>query len=247
MSNLLLKSDNTPPPQVFMYCDESCHLPNDHQKSMVLGAIWCPGNQRQRLGRAVKALKKKHCIGPGIEIKWTKVSPGQLDFYLALIDLFFTESDLRFRAVVIPDKDALNHEAFNQSHDIFYYKMWYQLLIQVIDNQHRFRIYLDTKDTGGKHRIEKLHEVLCNSKLDFKKNVIQEITLLHSHEVPLLQLADMLIGAVSYVNRGMSSSPAKQALVESIRQKTGCSLNTSTLLHEDKFNLFVWRSREPMP
>lgn len=25
-----------------LYCDESCHLENDHQKVMVLGAVWCP-------------------------------------------------------------------------------------------------------------------------------------------------------------------------------------------------------------
>ena len=25
-----------------IYCDESCHLENDGQKAMVLGAVWCP-------------------------------------------------------------------------------------------------------------------------------------------------------------------------------------------------------------
>ncbi len=24
-----------------VYCDESCHLENDHQKAMVLGVVWC--------------------------------------------------------------------------------------------------------------------------------------------------------------------------------------------------------------
>lgn len=27
---------------VNVYCDESCHLGNDHQKVMVLGAVWYP-------------------------------------------------------------------------------------------------------------------------------------------------------------------------------------------------------------
>jgi len=235
------------PPQVFVYCDESCHLPNDHQKAMVLGAIWCPGNQRQRLGRAIKALKKQYGITPATEIKWTRVSPGRLDFYLALVDLFFAETDLRFRAVVVPDKSLLDHEAFNQTHDSFYYKMWYQLLTQVIDNKHRFRIYLDIKDSSSRQRVEKLHEVLCNSKLDFEKQVIEEVTLLHSHEVPLLQLADLLIGAVSYVNLSLAGSPAKQAVIQRIRDRTGYSLSASTLLREDKFNVFVWRSRYLLP
>lgn len=25
-----------------VYCDESCHLPNDGNSVMVLGGVWCP-------------------------------------------------------------------------------------------------------------------------------------------------------------------------------------------------------------
>jgi hypothetical protein len=25
-----------------IYCDESCHLQNDHQQAMILGAVWSP-------------------------------------------------------------------------------------------------------------------------------------------------------------------------------------------------------------
>jgi len=25
---------------IHIYCDESCHLENDHMRSMVLGALW---------------------------------------------------------------------------------------------------------------------------------------------------------------------------------------------------------------
>lgn len=28
-----------------LYCDESCHLENDGQKAMVLGAVWCPDDK----------------------------------------------------------------------------------------------------------------------------------------------------------------------------------------------------------
>lgn len=31
-----------------IYCDESCHLENDGQKSMVLGAVSCPRGQGPR-------------------------------------------------------------------------------------------------------------------------------------------------------------------------------------------------------
>lgn len=32
-----------------IYCDESCHLENDHQKVMVLGAVWCPLEKRREI------------------------------------------------------------------------------------------------------------------------------------------------------------------------------------------------------
>ena len=34
-----------------VYCDESCHLENDHQKVMVLGAVWCLFDKTRETGR----------------------------------------------------------------------------------------------------------------------------------------------------------------------------------------------------
>ena len=34
-------------PQAFnVYCDESCHLEHDRQKVMILGATWCPLDEK---------------------------------------------------------------------------------------------------------------------------------------------------------------------------------------------------------
>lgn len=74
--------------RIHIYCDESCHLENDHLRAMVLGAIWCPASHRQALARKIKALKAEHGLPPQFEIKWVKVSPGQLPFYQALRQAF---------------------------------------------------------------------------------------------------------------------------------------------------------------
>jgi len=75
---------------IHIYCDESCHLEHDHQRAMVLlEAVWCPASHRAALGRKVKALRKQYGLPASFEIKWTKVSPALLDFYLGLVDLFF--------------------------------------------------------------------------------------------------------------------------------------------------------------
>ena len=66
---------------------------------------------------------------------------------------------------------------------------------------------------------------------------------MRSHDVPLLQLTDLLIGALSYVHRGLHGSPAKQALVAHIRHRSGLSLEQSSLWRAEKFNLLVWRAQ----
>ena len=227
--------------RLHIYCDESCHLENDRMRAMVLGAVWCPASHRKELAGKVKALKKSFNIAPTLEIKWVKVSPGRLPFYQALLDLFFDEPLLHFRGLVVPDKQELDHGRFTQNHDEFYYKMWYQLLNHLIDPERRHRIFLDIKDTQGQAKVTKLHDVLCNANDDFDRRVIESIELVHSHDVLLLQLADLLIGALSYVHRGLQDSPAKLALVGHLRHRSGLRLDRSSLLRADKFNLFVWR------
>lgn len=223
-----------------IYCDESCHLEHDRQSAMVLGAVWCPESQRASVARAIRELKVQHGLASSFEIKWTKVSPAKLDFYLTLIDLFFSDPRLHFRGIVIPDKSKLDHSMFNQSHDDFYYKMYFQLLKVIFESGNRYRIYLDIKDTRSQQKVTKLHDYLANAQYDFNKEMVEWIQQVHSHEIEQLQLADVLIGALGYLHRGLQTSPAKQALIERIKAKSGFSLCRSTLPSEKKFNVFVW-------
>jgi hypothetical protein len=73
--------------------------------------------------------------------------------------------------------------------------------------------------------------------------VIESIELVHSHDVLLLQLVDLFIGALSYFHRGLDDSLAKVALVEHLRQRSGLRLEQSSLMRAEKFNLFVWRAQ----
>ena len=223
-----------------IYCDESCHLEHDRQSAMVLGAVWCPESQRASIARAIRELKTTHGLASSFEVKWTKVSPAKLDFYLAVIDLFFSDPRLHFRGIVIPDKSKLDHSAFDQSHDDFYYKMYFQLLKVIFESDNRYRIYLDIKDTRSQQKVTKLHDYLANAQYDFNKEMVEWIQQVHSHEIEQLQLADVLIGALGYLHRGLQTSTAKQALIEKIKAKSGFSLRRSTLPSEKKFNVFVW-------
>lgn len=71
-----------------IYCDESCHLENDHQKVMVLGAIWAPMDAVPQLAKASRALKVQHGLKSSFELKWGKVSTSQQDYYEAVLKWF---------------------------------------------------------------------------------------------------------------------------------------------------------------
>lgn len=225
-----------------LYCDESCHLPNDGKPLMVLGLVACPLGKTREIAVRLREIKRRHGMAEGFEVKWNKVSQGQVAFYTDWLDYFFDDDDLCFRAVVA-DKTGLQHDAFGQDHDDWYYKMMYQLVQHVIRPDACFRIYLDKKDTRSAQKVTKLHEVLCSSMLDFDRRVIERVQVIESHAVEQIQLADLLMGAVGYVNRGLSGNAGKDALIARIKQRTGYALTRSTLLREPKFNLFLWHGR----
>jgi hypothetical protein len=227
-----------------IYCDESCHLENDHQQVMVLGAIWCPLEKAHQIAKDLRNLKIEHGLTGNFEIKWTKVSPGKQDFYLDLMDYFFNNADLHFRALIVEDKIKINHELYGQDHDTWYFKMYFDMLKVIFDPLAAYRIYLDIKDTRSTMKVAKLHDVLCNNMYDFERQILQRVQTVRSNEVEQLQLADLLIGAISYANRRLTSNSAKVSLLERMRKSTGYSLTKTNLYRENKVNLFVWQARE---
>lgn len=230
------------PEIINIYCDESCHLENDRQPLMVLGAVWCLERKTREISVRLREIKETHGLPSGFELKWTKVSPAKFRFYLDVLDFFFDDDDLHFRAW-IACKDGLRHAEFDQSHDDWYYKMMFGLLEPLLTPGESFRLYLDRKDTRSAQKVAKLHDVLCNIRYDFDRRIVERVQVVESHAVEQLQLADLLIGAVGYANRDLSASSAKNALVERMRQRSGYSLRRNTLLKEAKLNLFHWKGR----
>lgn len=60
-----------------IYCDESCHLENDNQKSMVLGAIWTTFQKKNEVFSRLREIKTEHGLNASFELKWNKVSEGK--------------------------------------------------------------------------------------------------------------------------------------------------------------------------
>ncbi len=211
---------------------------------MAFGCTWCPSSEVGRLSAELAAIKDTHSARG--EIKWSKVSPARLDFYEALVSWFMREEAIHFRALVVLNKGHLNHKAFNQgSHDAFYYKMYFSLLSKILSPDSRYAVYLDIKDTRSRVRVRTLKEVLCNDKYDFTHSMIRRIQNIRSEESALMQLSDLLLGVVTYTNRGLQGSHAKVRLVHSVQSALKRTLLVSSPLSESKFNLFRFTPQEP--
>ncbi|MDR3476607.1 MAG: DUF3800 domain-containing protein [Gammaproteobacteria bacterium] len=231
-----------------VYCDESCHLENDRQPIMALGAIWCPKEELPRLSQEILDIKNKHNAKG--ELKWIKVSSSRKDFYFDLINWFFAEPAMHFRALVVLNKLSLDHKSFNQnSHDAFYYKMYFSLLNKLFSPEHKYDVYLDIKDTRSRLRNRKLKEILCNNVYDFTGEMIGKIQNIRSHESHLVQLTDLFLGALTYKHRNLAGNAAKLEIIKLIEAKLKypSTLMRSTSLREEKFNLFLFSPQIPAP
>ena len=227
-----------------IYCDESCHLENDNQKSMVLGGVWCPNEKVKAITRDINSIKINHGLTKFTELKWTKISPSKIEMYEEIINYFFDNKDLHFRCVVIPDKTQLDHDRFNQTHDDWYYKMYFNMLKSILIPSKEYNIYLDIKDTQSADKVRGLREYLGNTIYDFNLEHIRKVQNIRSHESSLIQLSDILIGAVGYNSRGLNKSRAKLHIMNIIKCKSGYTWTRNTLYREDKFNMLIWNSQK---
>lgn len=227
--------------QYNIYCDESCHLENDGENVMLIGGLWCPHSEKDEIFNCIREIKEEHRLSKRFEIKWNKVSEGKLNFYLDIIKYFFDNSKLHFRVLIIPNKQELKHKSFNQTHDEFYYKMYFNMLKTIFKSDCEYSIYIDMKDTRGQCKVDHLHKVLSNSQCNSNCQ-IRKIQQVRSEEVELVALADLLIGALSYIHRGKDTSTAKLKLLELIKERSNHDLKSSTKYQENKFNILVWKS-----
>ena len=223
-----------------IYCDESCHLEHDNINVMAIGAVWCPEKSKDDIFERLRDIKEEHGLKRTCELKWNAVSNSKIAYYKDVMNYFFDNSDIHFRVLVVNDKSKLNHIQFHQTHDSFYYKMYFDMLKTILDPSSSYNVYLDIKDTQGQCKVTKLLEYLRNTKYDFNRTVIIKIQQVRSHEVELVELADFLIGAITYVHRGLNTSKAKLELIDLFRKRSGYSLMQKTLYKEEKTNIFIW-------
>lgn len=189
-----------------IYCDESCHIENDHKKYIFLGSISSAYPQVKRHTKRIRDLKKKHNFFA--EIKWSHVSISKIQFYLDLIDYFF-DTDLRYEAIGA-EKTKFQCEDYDDN----YYEMYYRLLTRKKDTLYTYNVYLDIKDTLSAYKLHRLKDIL-----NVKFGVFRNVQTINSTESILLQLTDFITGALSYeANDTSKKNQAKVQIIDRIKK-----------------------------
>lgn len=227
--------------KIDVYCDEcrqdliiNKQVISSTNRYIVLGGIWIEKEIREEFKNQIKELKNKYKVFG--EIKWKNVSSSKLEFYKEIIETFFRydSNQLSFRALVI-DAQRLDIEKYhNNSAELGFYKFYYQLLKNWLHENNTYNIFLDYRKDKSKSRAYDLKTIL--NKEHSNEN-IENIQFLNSKESLLLQIEDVIMGAVgykyNYEDKGQSI--AKSEIIDIIEKYH--SFN-KTNKDEPKFNIF---------
>lgn len=226
-----------------VYCDESCHLVSNDSKCMLIGAVYCPKYKVKKVNEYIEHLKENYNLSDKIELKWNKIDKKTEKLYLDIINYFFNNDDLKFRVIVV-DKTKLNHKKYNQTENDFYHKAYYGMLKYIIIPGNCYNIYPDIKDTNSYYYHQVMLDYLRIKMSDTNKKTIKKVQPIRSYEAPILQINDILIGALSYYYRKLSGNSVKLNIINEIKKLYQNDFDTSSYYSNTKFNIFIWRSRD---
>lgn len=224
-----------------IYCDESCHLEHDKAKYMVIGAVYSDNQFTKEISSKIKEIKANHGFKMDYEIKWTKLTKANIELATDLLKYFYNCQYLNFRGYVI-DKSVLNHKHYNQTHDLWYYKMFYTMLEFIIYQNKSMNIYIDIKDTRSSDRITKLMNVINNKANYLNIGKVLKLQSIRSHESQIMQITDLFIGSLRYYYEGLNTSSTKYRFINKLKEYYPYKLEDNSPLSYKKFNYYKWNN-----
>lgn len=195
---------------------------------MVLGGIILPNEALAPFSKAMEMWRQSN--GMLAELKWTKVSGQKFAEYKSLIDFFFSVAGvMRFRSVVF-DTTEIDYATYHKGDkELGFYKFFYQFLLHefgkyATSDEHRLLVHFDQR--VSKIKFSTLYTILNRGickKYGRNANVVRHIDAVDSKKCDVIQMADVLMGAVGYHWNDCHLRPgarqAKVALADYIAKK----------------------------
>lgn len=231
---------------IVLFSDESCYVENDGNDVMGLATIYTKENAVRIINKEIRKIKLRYNIDPNTELKWTKISNGNLAMYKEVIDYIYkttAKNQTRIRTLVAKDKLSLDTVNHGITYDEWYHAMYYYLFRKIIadlSKNDEFVMFIDKKDSNTQKNVSTLATYLTRHFL-FEKKIIARVA--DSKEHQLIQLADVFAGAACYKHRGLKSSKAKLEILRFIENKFQIDYKRSTKLEQVLFSNFVWSKK----
>ena len=225
--------------RIHVYADES-RINNN--RYMLFGGLWVPSTCELALRDKTKAFRgAERMIN---ELKWCRVSRGKLGEYKRFVDLFFAEPAVRFNCLVV-DTQLVDHDTYSGGDDeLGFYKFYFQLLSRRLTEGCDYVIHVDHRNNREGARLPDLLRCVnrwwCKTRGALIEPV-QAIRAADSKKEDLIQLCDVMLGAVGYTWNQHEGSPAKLDLVRHLEEHVGRRLNKGMPPHCRKFNVWDWR------
>jgi len=200
-----------------VYCDESRQTADRY---MIIGGVIVAARDLPVLQQALQLFRRAHNLTK--ELKWTKVTDQKLAEYRALIDLVFSLSGaLHFKCIVI-DTTVLDHRRYSKGDkEVGFHKLMYQFLLHqfggYVQEGDKCIVHLDQRNS--RYKLSTLCAILNNGlrkkrKGQIKSDVFRNVEAVDSKTSDLMQVADVLMGAIGYHWNNLHVRPgARQAKV----------------------------------
>ena len=211
-----------------LYCDESGTDKNDFH----FGAIHCSRTRATLLDKAIQNLRVE--TGLIHELKWTKVSKVFLAAYIEFADIFL---DYRYTTLVLSSISKGSHwRRLASSNDSRFLHAYFHFLEQAIWASARYAVFLDAT-SSKRYKFNAFHYSLNLPDIRYhRRKKVHTFQVMHSHENNMIQLVDVLLGALT----SKTEAAHKVTLANYVPQK----IRTNTKFGRPKLIAYDWVAPE---
>ncbi len=243
------------PPQDFaFFCDET-GISQD--RYMVVGGLSVHRNTISSVHKNMAEYRAKNNMNA--ELKWSKISDQKIEEYKNLVEYFFAMNNqnyMQFHCIVF-DNHTWDHRRHNGDRDLGLSKIYYQLLLHKFCKTHAAAgslfVCLDHRNsTTPLEHLKSMINSAAASKCGIYTNPVKQLLSRDSKTEELLQINDVILGAVGAVKNGKhllaTTRNSKREIAQLVLDKSGLSsFDKDSPRNVSRFTVWNFNSRTGRP
>jgi hypothetical protein len=216
--------------------------------------LWVSADEENSFRERLASIRLSCGMKATGEFKWTKLSGTKPHpAYVQIIDAFFESPCAQFKALVVDNRNPGGNRGSDSQRDYYTWIHW--LARRRCEPGFVYRLFIDRRTGRQGSQLAELKTILNNSARKdgvATYDCFRDVIAVDSANDSLIQLADVLLGAVCYHfnNRHIGPcSASKRAVARYIATKAGFRMGVirRTWREEPKFNVWLWNPSTPTP